>query len=457
MRVGSMSLVTGLTMAWAGFASTSGAHAETLEDALRATSANNPTLHAARESARSAQQGVAVARSNFLPSLVFGADAGRSVGESAGTTIVGGVTPVPRETTQRQYNYSLDVTLNQDLWTSGRNSGLLGQAKARSKAAYADLVGTEQDIALQAITAYVNVRRDIEAVQISANNLALLDRRSEEARQRFKVGDVTRTDVAQAEARFSGAQAQLAQAQASLEASKAIYAEIIGTIPGELESPRDVARIVPQSLDEALETARDRNPGIVSAEFALRQAESALKVARAGYLPQVGLSGQINRDRTNGENVNRLSGVINDFSNSARGSAITGRLTFPIYDGGLARAQTRGAKADIEVASARVEERRRDVQQRATAAWANYQAALSVIASSRKQVEANTLALQGAEQEQRVGLRTTLDVLNTQQDLLNSQLNLINAERDAYVSAHTLMAIVGVLDAKTLGLENGGS
>lgn len=455
MRHRAFTLFSGLA---AAYVTLGGSHAvgETLPEALRATSETNPTLLAARQDARSIQQGVNVARANFLPSLVFGVDAGRSVGEAEGTTIVGGVTPVPRETTQRQYNYTLDVSLNQDLWTSGRNSGLLGQAKARAKAAFANLVGTEQQIALQAITAYVDVRRDTEAVQISTNNLALLERRSEEARQRFNVGDVTRTDVAQAEARFAGARAQLAQAQASLESSRAIYREIVGTEAGDLESPRDVAHIVPQTLDAALELALDANPGIVSAEFALRGAEQAVKVARAGYLPQVGLSGQINRDRTNGENVNRLSDAINGFRNSARGSAITGRLTFPLYDGGVARAQTRGAHADVAAAAARLEETRRDVRQRATAAWANYRAALNVILSSRQQVEANKLALEGAEQEQRVGLRTTLDVLNTQQDYLNSQLNLINAERDAYVSAHALMAAVGALDAVALGLTGSG-
>lgn len=433
------------------------ADAETLQDALRATSENNPTLEAARLDARSVQQGVNVARANFLPSLVFGANAGRNLFESGGTTIVGGVTPVARATTQGQYNYSLDVSLSQDLWTSGRNSGLLGQAKARAKAAVANLIGTEQQIALQAITAYVDVLRDIQAVEISTNNLTLLERRGEEMRQRFKVGDVTRTDVAQAEARYAGARAQLAQAQANLESSRAIYREVIGTDPGDLIAPRDVAAIVPQTLDAAIDTALDVNPGIVSAEFTLRGAASAVRVARAGYLPQVGLSGQINRDRTNGENANRLADIVNDFSNSSRGSSISGRLTFPLYDGGVARAQTRGAKLDVAAAEARLEETRRDVQQRATAAWANYRAALSVITSSRQQVEANKLALEGAEQEQRVGLRTTLDVLITQQDYLNSQLNLINAERDAYVSANTLLAVIGTLNAQALGLEEGGA
>ncbi len=455
MRLKSSSLITGLTVAFVGVGAAS-AEAETLQDALRATSASNPTLEAARLDARSVQTSVNVARANFLPSLVFGANAGRNLFESSGTTIVGGVTPVLRATTQGQYNYTLDVSLSQDLWTSGRNSGLLGQAKARAKAAFANLVGTEQQIALQAISAYVDVLRDGQAVQISNTNLALLERRSEEARQRFKVGDVTRTDVAQAEARFAGARAQLAQAQAALEQSRAVYREVIGSVPGELEPPRDVAQIVPQTLDGAVDTALDTNPGIISAEFTLRGAEEAVKVARAGYLPQVGLSGQINRDRTNGQNTNRLADVVNGFSNASRGSAISGRLTFPLYDGGVARAQTRGAKLDVASATARLEETRRDVQQRATTAWANYRAALSVILSSRQQVEANKLALQGAEQEQRVGLRTTLDVLNTQQDYLNSQLTLINAERDAYVSAHTLMAVVGTLNAANLGLEDNG-
>jgi len=436
--------------------------AETLADSLRAADANNPTLDVARETAKSVDANRAVARGAFLPSLVFGADAGRNVGESEGTTIVGGSIPVNRDSTQRNYNYGLSVSFNQALWTSGRNSGLLGQAKARARAAFANLVGTEQQIALQVITAYVDVRRDLAAIEISANNVDVLARRLEESQQRFQVGDVTRTDVAQAEASLAGARAQLAQAQANLAASRANYRELVGMEPGELAPPPDLAAVIPGDFGQAVDTALNLNPNVVAAEFNVRAAEAAVKVARSGYLPQVALNGQINRTLVDGENVNRIgpdgsvlppdAPIINPFDNLSRQTSIAGRLTFPLYDGGIARAQTRGAKADARAAEARLEETRRDVLQRATAAWANYQAAQSVIASSRQQVQANELALEGVEQEQRVGLRTTLDVLITQQDLLNSRLNLVNAERDAYVAANTLLATIGVLTVDTLGL-----
>lgn len=437
------------------------AHADTLATALKAADTSNPTLEAARQSARSVETNVAVARGNFLPSLVFGASSGRSVAESSGTTIVGGLTPFTRDSTQRQFNYGLDVSLNQSLWTSGRNSGLLGQAKARSRAAFAELVGTEQQVALQVITAYVDVRRDIEAVEISNNNVEVLARRLEEAQQRFAVGDVTRTDVAQAEASLAGARAQLAQARSNLAASRANYRQVVGVEPGQLETPPDISKVVPANFDQAIETALNLNPSVVAAEFNVRASEQAVKVARAGYLPQVGLSGQIFRNFNNGENVNRIGSAgqpVNDplavpFDNLSRGSSISGRLSFPLYDAGIARAQTRGAKANEQTAEARLEETRRSVLQRATAAWASYQAAQTVIVSSREQVRASELALEGVEQEQRVGLRTTLDVLITQQDLLNARLNLVRAERDAYVSANTLLAALGNLSVETLGLQ----
>jgi outer membrane protein len=439
------------------------AQAVTLGDALAAADDNNPTLEAARADARSVQAQVAVARGNFLPSFIFGADAGRQVGESEGTTIVGGSIPVNRDSTQRAWNYGLSVSYAQDLWTSGRNSGLLGQAKARAQATFANLVGIEQQVALQVITAYVNVQRDLQAVEISSNNVEVLERRLEEARQRFEVGDVTRTDVAQAEAGLAGARAQLSQVQARLEASRADYREVVGAEASELAPPPDIAAAVPPNLDMAIETALDLNPSVVAAQFNVRAAEAAVKVARSGLLPQVSLNGQIGRSTVNGENVNRIGNAgqildtpaINEFDNLSRNTSIGGRFSIPLYDAGVARAQTRGAKATAAATDARLEETRRDVRQRATAAWANYQAALSVIESSRQQVAASELALQGVEQEQRVGLRTTLDVLITQQDLFDARLTLVNAQRDAYVAANTLLATVGTLNARTLGVSGG--
>ncbi|MBY0447746.1 MAG: TolC family outer membrane protein [Hyphomonadaceae bacterium] len=441
------------------------AQADTLSDALQAADANNPTLAAARADARSVQAQVAVARGNFLPSFIFGADASRQVGESEGTTIVGGSIPVNRDSTQRNWNYGLSVNFAQSLWTSGRNTGLLGQAKARAQAAFANLVGVEQQVALSVITAYVNVQRDLQAVEISSNNVEVLARRLEESRQRFEVGDVTRTDVAQAEASLAGAQAQLSQTRARLDASRADYREVVGAEAAELAVPPDLSQVMPPNLDTAIETALNLNPQIVAAEFNLRGAENAVKVARAGLLPQVSLNGQIGRSVVNGENVNRIGGngaildnpAINPFDNLSRNTSIGGTFRVPLYDAGVARAQTRGAKATVLSTDARLEETRRDVRQRATAAWANYQAALAVIASSRQQVAASELALEGIEQEQRVGLRTTLDVLITQQDLLNARLNLINAQRDAYVAANTLLATVGTLNARTLGITDAGA
>lgn len=438
------------------------AQAESLKEALLAADANNPTLAAARADARSVQAQVAVARGNFLPSFIFGADASRQVGESAGTTIVGGSIPVNRDSTQRNWNYGLSVSFAQSLWTSGRNTGLLGQAKARAQAAFANLVGVEQQVALSVITAFVNVQRDLQAVEISANNVEVLERRLEESRQRFEVGDVTRTDVAQAEASLAGARAQLSQVRARLDASRADYREVVGTEAATLAPPPDLSNVIPPNLDSAIETALSLNPQIVAAEFNLRGAESAVKVARSGLLPQIGLNGQIGRTLVDGENVNRIGGngavlptpAINPFDNLSRNSSIGGTLRVPLYDAGVARAQTRGAKASVLATDARLEETRRDVRQRATAAWANYQAALAVIASSRQQVAASELALEGIEQEQRVGLRTTLDVLITQQDLLNARLNLVNAQRDAYVAANTLLATVGTLTARTLGVTD---
>lgn len=459
MRVGLSSLVVVFAPMAAG-----PAFAENLTDALRAANASNPTLEAARSDTKAIAQDVAIARGAFLPNIVFGGTINRNVNENAGVNTQIGV-PIPIESTVRTRSFGLDASLNQDIFTSGRNLGQLGQAKARARAALANLVGVEQQVALQVVTAYVDVRRDLEALRISVNNQEVLVQRLEEARQRFAVGDVTRTDVAQAEASLAGARAAVATAQANLDASRAIYREVVGAAPGELEAPPDVAAVLPGSLEAALATAEDLSPTITRAEYNLRGAKHAVTVARSGYLPQLGVTGQINRFNTDGDaiisqfdgNGDFIGSVRNPSDSLRRGTTVAGRLTVPLYDGGIARAQTRAAKAQATSAKARLEETRRDVFQQAAAAWANYQASQSVIVSSREQVQANLLALEGVEQEQKVGLRTTIDVLIAQQTLLDSQLALVNAERNAYVAAHTLLAVIGVLNAQTLGLADQGA
>ncbi len=429
------------------------AYGQTLQEAMITAYGSNPTLEAERESARGVDERLAGARGAFLPTLTFGANAGRQVQESSGVRVFGGV-PFTSDSTTRGYNYGLDVTLRQDLWTSGRNVGQLGQARSAVLAARAGLEAVEQSVMLDVVTAFVDVRSNQEQLRIRANNVEVLTKQLQAARDRFTVGEITRTDVAQAEARLSGAQSALAAAQAQLDTAKSEYEQIVGNRPGELAAPPPVANL-PKTLDDAIAVAQEANPALLQARFALKGQEQGVKVARAALLPQVSLTGSINRDQNRGELTTRAGGTPGNSATASlsRGASIGGAFSVPLFDGGVARAATRQARIGVLESKAREEVARRQVVQQATSAWANYVSSLAQIESSRQQVKANEVAFEGVSQELQVGLRTTLDVLDAEQELLNSRLALVQADRNAYVAANVLLASTGQLTAEDLRLD----
>ena len=259
-------------------------------------------------------------------------------------------------------------------------------------------------------------------------------------RDRFEVGEITRTDVAQAEARLSGAQAQLAAAQAQLAASRANYAQIVGITPTGLADPDSLPEL-PESLADAAETALEINPQILSARYGEIAASKGVQIARANRRPDVSLSASA------GENRDA------DFSGDVQGSAtVRAQLSIPLFTGGLNASRVREALAAEDQARLQVAQARRVVTEEVTTAWNNLLAARAVIESSREAVRANEIAFEGVEQEAFVGLRTTLDVLDAEQELLNSRLELVRAERDLYVASYNLLQTMGVLDVARLAL-----
>lgn len=430
------------------------AHSETLQDAMIRAYGSNPTLEAERASAQATDEALAQARGAFLPTLDFGANSGRQIQDSAGTRVFGGV-PFSTESTTRGYNYGLDLTLRQDLWTSGRNVGTLGQAKAQVLAARAGLESTEQRILLEVVTAFMDVRRDAEALKVRIKNVEVLTKQLEAARDRFTVGEITRTDVAQAEARLSGAQSAVAAAQAALDTSNATYQSVVGAAPDDLAPPPPL-RSLPKTLDEAFVIAQEINPDLLRAKFNLQGQQQAVKRAEAGLLPQVSLQGSVSRDESRGTLVTRsplANAGTTATANLGRTATIGAQLTLPIFDAGIQRSLTRQAKLNVAQMKAREEETRRSVIQQTASAWADYVAAKAQIEASEQQVKANEVAFEGVSQELQVGLRTTLDVLDAQQELLNSRLALIQAERNYYVAQNVVMRSIGRLTAEDIGLE----
>ena len=429
-----------MTVAFAAMAPAavaSGAHAETLSQALTAAYEGNPTLAAARAQARAADESAVQARAGFLPTITAtGSWADRTL--KTRTDIAGGRVIASKSSLEPR---SYGVQAVQPLFTGGRLIAQTRIAAASIELNQAVLRSTEQGVLLQAIAAYTDVRRDEKSVEIQANNVDVLARQLQAAKDRFQVGEITRTDVAQAEARLAGAEASLAAAQSVLEGTRARYQEVIGKAPETLEAP-PAPPPLPASLAEAVDEAVAANPDLARLQEAEKIARARVGVQVSSLLPQISVVGAYAR-----QNDQTLRGIEQDVSTA------TAQVSIPLFEAGFGRSTVRQARQQLTQARAETEAVRRQVQSDVTAAWNDVRATQRVITASREQERAARLALEGTEQELQVGLRTTLDVLDAQQEVLNAQLAVTRAERDAYVAAHALLQAMGKLEPQTLGVN----
>lgn len=416
------------------------AHAQSLEDTLTTAYNSNPSLQAERARLRATEEGEVQARSARLPNVSADASISRQHTESQSTFVIGG-TPVASnsESDSTPKNYSLSAS--QSIYRGGRTDGAIDQASALVMAGREGLRAVEQTVLVDAVTAFMDVRRDQEVVSIRRNNVDVLAQQLQAARDRFEVGEITRTDVAQAEARLSGAQAQLSAAQAQLAASRAAYQRVTGEPPATLEEPPALPPL-PDALADAAEFAFNNSPQLLAAQYSEEAARHAIRVARGALRPEVSIQATASASRDS------------SFSGDERDStSVVGRVSMPIFTGGLNRSRVRAAVAQEEQARHQVREARRVVTEGVTNAWSGYVTSLAVIESSQQAVRANEIALEGVQQEAFVGIRTTLDVLNAEQELLDSRLTLVTAERDSYVAGYRLLQAMGLLSAEGLGLD----
>lgn len=431
--------VAALTAGVSLLAVAANAQAQSLEEALAHAYNTNPTLQAERARLRATDESWVQARSARLPSVSADASISRNSTESRSTFVLGNQQVVSQsETDSTPKNYS--ITATQSIYRGGRTSGQINQASAQVMAGRESLRAVEQGVLVDAVTAFMDVRRDMEVVSIRRNNVDVLAQHLQAAQDRFEVGEITRTDVAQAEARLSGAQAQLAGAQSQLSVSRAAYERVTGEPAATLEQPPALPSL-PDNLADAASAAFDNSPQLRAAQYGEEAARHGIQVARGAMRPEVSLRASASAARDS------------SFSGDERDStSITGTVSMPIFTGGLNRSRVRAAVASEEQARFQVNEARRQVTEGVTNAWTAYVASLAVIDSSRQAVLANEIALDGVEQEAYVGLRTTLDVLDAEQELLESRLTLVTAERDSYVAGYRLLQAMGLLSADSLGL-----
>jgi outer membrane protein len=413
------------------------ASADTLREALVSAYQTNPTLTAQRETLKGTDATVAIARAAGRPQISATVGVNRDITQT-GILVTGGKGP----------NLSVGASVSYPLFNGGSVRNNVNAAKTRVEAGRATLKAVEGDVFTQAVTAYMNVIRDRSIVELNDNNVKVLTTNLEATRDRFQIGDLTRTDVAQSEARLQLGRSQLATAEGNLSASEATYRQVIGHAPGQLAPPPPLPPL-PATADEAVQISLANNPDLVSISRQAIATGYDVRVAEASRLPT--LSAQATSTYVNNLAGNSPTG----FPNTGTQTAIGLGVNVPIFQGGLPAARIRQAQAQQGQVLEQVVGTERAVVQAARAAFANYDAAQRAIQSNTVAVQADQLALEGARAEQSVGTRTVLDVLNAEQELLNSQVALVTAKRDAYVAGFTLLNTMGQAQAQTLGLDGG--
>lgn len=410
-------------------------HAETLRDALASAYLFNPTLKAARAQLRSTDEEVAIAKSGFRPTITGNLDASYTDVNTSPASVAEG----------DSFNRSASVTLNQPIFRGFRVINAVRGAKALVEAGREDLRSTEQTVLQNTITAFVDVVRDQALLNLRQNNTKVLAEQLRATKERFDVGEVTRTDVAQAEARTSGADSALSAARAALQASRATYARFVGRQPGLLRDPGPAKRLVPKTLKDALARGEGENPTILAAIFRERAQDHIVKQTKGELLPSVDLQASYTKSFDDGPGAGADS--------RTDVTTVTGRVSVPIYEAGEVSARIR---QNIETRSQlrhQIDESRELVRANITSAWGTLVATRAQIVSDAENVKANDTALKGVREEEKVGQRTVLDVLNAEQELLNAQVALATSRRDLVVASYSLLASMGIVSASDLELS----
>ncbi|WP_245293144.1 TolC family outer membrane protein [Mongoliimonas terrestris] len=399
--------------------------ADTLSEALAAAYANNPTLNAQRAATRAVDEEVPQALSGYRPSINAFANLGAS--NSRGF---------------EQRSASAGITITQPIFSGFRTVNGTKAAEASVKASRESLRNTEQNTLLDAVEAYMNVVRDGAILSLLRENVSFLEEQVRASRDRFQVGEGTRTDVAQSEARLASASADVSAALANLESSRGVYIQVIGRAPKNLKPAKAVDKLLPRSLDAAIGASRTDHPAILAAVYNADTASFNVKIIEGELLPSVSLEATAQRDWEDGFQAST--------GNSAQ---VFGRLSIPIYEGGQVYSRVRQAKETLGQRKIEIDSARDQVQAALVGAWSGLESARSQSVAARSQVEAARLALEGVVEEQRVGQRTTLDVLNAQAEVISARITQVQAERDQVVASYSVLASIGRLSSQSLGLQ----
>jgi len=402
--------------------------AETIKGALAKAYENNSSLNSARAGVRVTDEGVAIAKSGYRPTVTGNALANYSSAAGVQTTVG-----------------SVGLKVTHPLFDGFRTKNGVASAESQVYAQREVLRDTEQDILLSAATAYMDVIRDRQIAAFRKKNLSFLQEQVRAASARFEVGEGTRTDVAQANASRAAAIAQLNAAEAQAKSSAAIYRQVVGEEPGKLQSAAGLGKLMPKSLDQAIQIGAGEHPKIKSRLYAVDATEFGVKVAEGQLLPTLGAEAGVERS-------SRSTAPGSPGDGTANSASVGIQLSVPLYQGGKEFAQVRQEKERLGQARIDTDVARDQVRASITSAWTQMQAAQASVAANKEGVAAAQLSLDGVVEERKVGQRTTLDVLNAQADVTASRINLVQSERDVVVASYAVLSATGRLSIKRLGL-----
>lgn len=406
--------------------------AETIKDALATAYQWNPKLDAARATLRATDEQVAIANSGYRPTVAATANTGTL--NTRSETTAGLVSQ------SETHPHGYGVTATQTLFKGGQVINTVRAAEAQVRAARETLRAVEQQVLLDSSTSFLDVIRDQAIVKLRENNVRILTEDRKQTRERFAVGEVTRTDVAQSEATLAAAVSALDLARSNLQTSRANFERNIGHAPTMLIEPRPVDNLLPRTINEAIEISARENPNVVAALYTEQQARHTIDQIYGQLLPSANLQAAYQR------NYETSTGLASQDSKS-----LTATVTVPLYTGGLVDAQVRQAKQTHIGRLQQIEQARTETKQTVVSAWSQLIAARAQLVSDNAQVTSAQTALAGVREEERVGQRTLLDVLNAEQVLLNAQVAVVTDKHNIAVAAYSVLAAEGRLNISELG------
>jgi outer membrane protein len=406
---------------------------DTLLGALSRAYGTNPELNAQRANLRAVDEGLPQALSGYRPRVTATGDIGRTQASSVNRGREASDVFTPR---------GVGISVEQTLFNGFRTENSSRAAESRILGGRATLRNTEQNVLLNAATAYMNVLRDTAILNLRRNNVEVLEEQLRQTRDRFNVGEVTRTDVAQSESRLARSRSDASVATGNLRASIARYRQLVGVEPKRLAPAQAIEKLLPRSIDAAVQISQSEHPAIIAALHGVDTQLLQVKVVEADLYPTLGLTGSL---------AKRWESQASDTETYS--ASVVARLSVPIYEGGLTYSRVRQEKETLGERRIQVDQQRDVVRQAVIASYSSFEATRFQIEGELASVRAQETALAGVREEAKVGQRTTLDVLNSQQELLDARVRLITAQRDRVVASYNVLAAIGRLSASTLGLK----